>query len=86
VISVDTHDPSTVVTLLAKHVGDCDGEGLRGQACEYATRLMAKMPCSDGDGFCLAALLLSHGLRRAGESAYRMRLGCTSTVSLAALI
>jgi hypothetical protein len=21
------HDPSTVVTLPAKHVGDCDGEG-----------------------------------------------------------
>jgi hypothetical protein len=27
VVRVDTYDPSAVVTLLAKHVGDCDGEG-----------------------------------------------------------
>jgi hypothetical protein len=86
VVRVDTHNPSAVVTLLAKHSRDCDGEGLRDHACEYATRLMVKMPCSDSDGFCLAALLLLHGLRCAGESVYRMRLGCTSAVLLAALI
>jgi hypothetical protein len=78
---VDTRDPSVYIALLAKYLGDCDGEGLQGYACEYATRPMAKMPYSDGDGFCLAALLLSHGLRRVGKSAYRMRLGCSSTVS-----
>lgn len=46
-----------VVTPLAKHVRDCDSEGLRGHACEYATMPIAKMPCSDGDGFCLVASL-----------------------------
>jgi hypothetical protein len=71
---VDAHDPSAVVTLLAKHVGDCDGEGLQGHACEYARRLMVKMPCSNGDRFCLAAPLLSHRLRCASGSTYRMRL------------
>jgi hypothetical protein len=35
-------------------------------------RPMAKMPRSDGDGFCL---VLSHRLRRAGQPACRMRLG-----------
>ena len=86
VVRVNMHNPSVVVTLLAKHVGDCDSEGLQGHACEYATRPIAKMPRSDGDGFCLAAPLLSHRLRCADESAYRLRLGCTSTVSSAALI
>jgi hypothetical protein len=45
VVRVDTHDPSAVVTLLTKHAGDCDSEGLQGHAREYATRPMAKMPC-----------------------------------------
>ena len=27
-LKVDTHNPSAIVTLLAKHVGDCDSEGL----------------------------------------------------------
>jgi hypothetical protein len=48
VVRVDTHDPSAVVTHLAKHVGNCDGEGLRSHTCEYATRPIAKMPRSDG--------------------------------------
>jgi hypothetical protein len=55
VVRVDTHDPSAVVTLLAKHVGDCDIEGLRGHACEYATRPMAK---------CLAATATDSALLR----------------------
>jgi hypothetical protein len=49
--------PVRLLHSLAKHLGDCDGEGLRGHACDYATRPMAKMPRSDGDGFCLAAPL-----------------------------
>jgi hypothetical protein len=53
VVRVDTHNLSVVVTFLARHVGDCDGEGLRGHTSEYATRPMAKMSCSNGDGFCL---------------------------------
>ena len=57
VVGADTHDPSAVATLLAKHLGDCDGEGLRGHACDYTTRPMAKMSHSDGNGFCLAAPL-----------------------------
>jgi hypothetical protein len=63
---VDTHDPSAVVTLLAKHVGDCDSKGLQGYACEYTTKLIAKMPYSDsdgdsdGDGFCLATPQMSY--------------------------
>jgi hypothetical protein len=60
---VDTHDPSAVVTLLAKHVRDCNREGIRGYVCEYAIRPIAKMPCSDSDGFYLATPLLLHGLR-----------------------
>jgi hypothetical protein len=32
------HHPSTTTALLAKHLGDCDGEGLRGHVYVYATR------------------------------------------------
>jgi hypothetical protein len=63
VVEVDTHDPSAIAALLAKHLGDCDGEGLQGHACASATGPIAKMPRGDGDGFCLAAPLMSHGLR-----------------------
>jgi hypothetical protein len=58
VVGADMHDPSTVAILLAKRLGDCDGEGLRGHACDYTTRPMAEMPRSDGSRFCLAALLV----------------------------
>ena len=61
-VRVDTHDPSAAITLLAKHVRDCNGEGLHGHACEYATGPIAKMPCNNSNGFCLAAPLLSHRL------------------------
>jgi hypothetical protein len=61
-------DPCVVVTLLAKHLRDYDAKVYE-DACEYATRPMAKMPCSDGDGFRLAAPLLSHRLRCTGVTA-----------------
>jgi hypothetical protein len=51
---------------------DCDGKGLRGHAYDYTTKPMAKMPRSDGGGFCL---VLSHRLRPAGQSACGMRPG-----------
>jgi hypothetical protein len=54
---LDTHDLSAVVILFAKHIRDCDSEGLQGHACEYATRLMAKMPYSNSNKFYLATQL-----------------------------
>jgi hypothetical protein len=62
-VGADTHDPGAIATLLAKHLGDCDGNSLRGYACDNATRPIAKMPLIDNKGFCIATL---HGLRYAG--------------------
>jgi hypothetical protein len=85
VVGADTHDPSAVATLLAKHLGDCGSEGLRGHAYDYATRPMAKMPCSDSDKFCLAT-----PLSVAQVTPYLVSLqdktSCTFAVLLAALI
>jgi hypothetical protein len=56
VVKVDTHDPSAVVTLLAKHLGDyIRRKGLQGHACEYATRPITK---------CLAATATDSALLR----------------------
>jgi hypothetical protein len=57
VIGVDTHDPSAVVALLAKHVRDYNSKGLQGHACEYTTRTMAKMLYSNINGLCLTVPL-----------------------------
>jgi hypothetical protein len=55
------HDSSATVILFAKQVGSRDSKGLRGYACDYATRLIARVPRGDGDGFCRATTLLSTG-------------------------
>jgi hypothetical protein len=41
VVKVDMHNPSAVVTLLEKHVRDCNGKGLQCRTYEYAARPMA---------------------------------------------
>jgi hypothetical protein len=68
VIKVDTHNSSAVVPPFAKRLRDYDSNGLQGYTGNHATRPMAEMPCSDGDGFCLAAPL-------AIVQVTRMRLG-----------
>jgi hypothetical protein len=73
VVRVDTHDPSAVVTLLARHVKDCNNKGLQGHARKYTTRLIARVPYGDNNGFCLAALLLSYKLRCTGKSVNRIK-------------
>jgi len=87
VVGVDTHDPGAIVTLLATHLRDCNGEGLRGHACASATGPIAKIPRGDGDGFCLAAPLMSHGLRlcrlvRLQDETWRASTASSATLTL----
>jgi hypothetical protein len=86
VVGADTYDPSAVATLLAKHLGDCDAEGLRGHACDYTTRPMAEMSHSDGNGFCLAAPLAVARVTPCQSVRLQDETSCTSTASSAAFI
>ena len=56
IVRVDTHDPSAIATLLAKHLGDCDGNSLQGYACDNIIRLIAKMPLINNKRFYITTL------------------------------
>jgi hypothetical protein len=86
VVGADSHDPSAVAALLAKHLGDCGGEGLRGHACDYATKPIVKMPCNDSNRFRLAAPLAVAQVTPYRLVHLRDETRCMSIVSPAALI
>jgi hypothetical protein len=86
VVKVNTHNLSVVVTLFANYLRNCNSKGLQVYACEYAAKLIAKLPYSNSNRLCLAVLLLLRKLYYASKSAYKIRLRCMFVVLLAALI
>jgi hypothetical protein len=56
-VRADTHNPTAVAAILAKHLRDRDIERFQGHAYDYATKLIAETPRSNSDAFCSAALL-----------------------------